>query len=277
MHRDGDLDKGRVVLTVMLLGGAILFLLPLLWMFSTSLKPPDQLFDERWIPRTVRLKNYPEALAAMPFWRYTLNTLWICLLGTLGSVVSNVLVAYAFAFFRFPLRNVLFGLTLATMMIPFPITMVPLYGVFRDLGWIGSARPLWAPSYFGNAFFIFMLRQFFLRLPKDLMDAARIDGCSELEVLWHVVVPLSKPAIAMVALFHFLGSWKDFLGPLLYLNHQEGFTLSLGLQVFQSQHGGTSWHHLMAASAVVSMPLIILFFLTVKTFIRGIAVGAIKG
>jgi multiple sugar transport system permease protein len=163
------------------------------------------------------------------------------------------------------------------MMIPFPVTMVPVYGIFRELGWIGSFRPLWVPSFFGSAFFIFMLRQFFLRLPKDLMDAARMDGCGELEVLWHVVVPLSRPAIAMVALFHFLGAWKDFLGPLLYLNRHESFTLSLGLQVFQSQHGGTSWHHLMAASTMVSLPLIVLFFLTVKTFVKGIAIGGVKG
>jgi len=188
-----------------------------------------------------------------------------------------MLVAYGFAFIEFKGRNLLFGITLATMMIPFPVVMVPVYLLYRELGWIGTFKPLWVTSWFGSAFFIFLLRQFFLGLPKDLLDAARIDGCSELEILWHVVVPLSRPAIAMVALFTFLGTWKDFLGPMIYLNHQSQFTLSLALQAFSSEHGGTPWHLLMAASTVVSVPLIILFFATMKMFIRGIAMTGMKG
>jgi len=222
-------------------------------------------------------ENVPAALARMDFWRMLLNTLWVCILGMIGTTFASALAAYGFAFGRFPGRGLLFGLTLATMMVPFPATMVPLFQLYRDLGWIGTFKPLWVHCWFGAAFNIFLLRQFFLGLPKDLLDAARIDGCSELEIFWHVVVPLSKPALAMVALFHFLYAWKDFMAPLLYLNDKSQFTLSLGLHAFQSQQGGTPWHLVMAASAVFSLPLIVLFLATMKTFIRGIAMTGIKG
>jgi len=214
---------------------------------------------------------------AAGFMRYLLNTLWICLLSVLGVVVSCTLVAYSFSFLNFPGRNILFGLTLTVMMVPFPATMVPLFDVFRSLGWVGTFKPLWVPAWFGGAFYIFLLRQFFLGLPRDLLDAARIDGCSELEIIWHVIVPLARPALAMIALFQFLGCWKDFMGPLLYLADRSQFTLSLGLQQFQSQQGGTPWHILMAASMMFSLPLIVLFILARKTFMQGIAMTGIKG
>jgi len=227
--------------------------------------------------RRVIPQNYPIALARTGFVRCLVNTLFLCIMTVGGAVISSVLVGYGFAFLEFKGRGVLFAVTVATMMIPFAITMIPVYLLYRDLGWVGSFKPLWVTSWFGSAFFIFLLRQFFLGLPKDLLDAARIDGCTELEILWHVVVPLSRPAIAMVALFTFLGTWKDFMGPLIYLNHPSQFTLSLSLQAFYTEHGGTPWHHLMAASTVFSLPLIILFFATMKTFIRGIAMTGIKG
>jgi multiple sugar transport system permease protein len=213
----------------------------------------------------------------LDFWRCLLNTLFLCVMTVCGVVVSSLVVAYGFAFIEFKGREALFKITLATMMIPFPIVMVPMYLLYRELGWVGTFKPLWVWSWFGSAFFIFLLRQFLLGLPKDLLDAARIDGCSELEILWHVVVPLSKPAIAMVALFQFLGTWKDFMGPLIYLNSKRQFTLSLSLQAFSSEHGGTPWHLLMAASTVFSLPLIVLFFLTVRTFIRSVAMTGMKG
>ncbi len=231
------------------------------------------------IQQVVRVipQNYPAALKRARFGRSLRNTLFLCMMTVCGTIVSSVLVAYGFAFIEFKGRTILFAVTLATMMIPFVVVMIPVYLLYRNLGWVGSFKPLWVTSWFGSAFFIFVLRQFFLGLPKDLLDAARIDGCSDLEILWHVVVPLSRPAIAMVALFTFLGTWKDFLGPLIYLNHESQFTLSLSLQAFASEHGGTPWHLLMAASTVFSLPLIVLFFLTMKTFIRGIAMTGIKG
>jgi multiple sugar transport system permease protein len=231
--------------------------------------------------------NYPSALERMKdprddSWRsgftgYLFNTLWVCVLCVIGMVVSCTLVAYAFAFLEFPGREALFILTLAVMMIPFPATMTPLFELFRALGWVGTFKPLWAPAWFGGAFSIFLLRQFFLGLPKDLLDAARIDGCSELQVLWHVVVPLARPALAMVALFQFLGSWKDFMGPLLYLTDRSQFTLSLGLQAFQSQQGGTPWHLAMAASVMFSLPLVVLFLIARRMFMQGIAMTGLKG
>jgi multiple sugar transport system permease protein len=226
----------------------------------------------RMIPR-----NYPAALGRVRFGWSLLNTLFLCFMNVAGVVISSVVIAYGFAFIEFRGRETLFKITLATMMIPFPIIMVPMYLLYRDLGWVGTMKPLWVWSWFGSAFFIFLLRQFFLGLPKDLLDAARIDGCSELEILWHVVVPLARPAIAMVALFQFLGTWKDFLGPLIYLSNKNQFTLSLSLQAFSSEHGGTPWHLLMAASTVFSLPLIILFFFAVKTFITSVAMTGMKG
>jgi multiple sugar transport system permease protein len=249
-------------------------------------RPPDHEVTRPWdvlpesqVERTHRVipKNYEYALARTNFGQCLVNTLFLCLMCVGGAVCANVLVAYGFAFLEFRGRNILFALTVSTMMIPFVITMIPVYLLYRDLGWIGTFKPLWVTSWFGSAFFIFLLRQFFLGLPKDLLDAARIDGCTELQILWHVVVPLARPAIAMVALFTFLGTWKDFMGPLIYLNHPSQFTLSLSLQAFASEHGGTPWHLLMAASTVFSLPLIVLFFLTMKTFIRGIAMTGIKG
>jgi multiple sugar transport system permease protein len=235
--------------------------------------------DDPTLVKTARIipENYPAALERTHFGRSLWNTLYVCSLCVVGAVISSVLVAYGFAFLEFKGRNILFALTVATMMIPFVITMIPVYLLYRNLGWIDSFKPLWVTTWFGGAFFIFLLRQFFLGLPKDLLDAARIDGCTELEILWHVIVPLSRPAIAMVALFTFIGTWKDFMGPLIYLNNPSQFTLSLSLQSFQAEHGGTPWHLLMAAATVFSLPLIILFFLTMKTFIRGIAMTGIKG
>ena len=228
------------------------------------------------VPRIIP-HNYPVALRRIHFIRSLLNTLFLCTMVVLGTTAASMVVAYGFAFLEFRGRELLFGITLATMMIPFPVVMIPLYLMYRNFGWIGTFKPLWVASWFGSAFFIFLLRQFFLGLPRDLLDAARIDGCAELEILWHVVVPLSRPAIAMIALFTFLGTWKDFMGPLIYLSHESQFTLSLSLQAFASEHGGTPWHLLMAASTVFSLPLIILFFFAMKTFIRGVSVTGIKG
>ncbi|MBI4553167.1 MAG: carbohydrate ABC transporter permease [Candidatus Latescibacteria bacterium] len=255
------------------------FLFPLLWMISTSLKPIDQVMKlpPEWIPRPILIRNYLDAVNYIPFFQYAKNTLAICILGIIGTLLSCSLVAYGFARIRWPGRDALFILSLSTMMIPFPVTMIPLYGVFRTLHWIGTNRPLWVPAFFGSAFNIFLLRQFFLTIPFDLSEAARIDGCSELRIFKDVIVPLARPALMVVALFHFIYAWNDFLGPLIYLTKQETFTLSLGLQFYQSQHGGTQWHMLMAASTLVVLPVLILFFFAQKTFIQGIALTGLKG
>jgi len=217
------------------------------------------------------------------FWRYLANTLTICILGVIGTVVSCSVVAYGLARIPWRGRNVLFILTLATMMVPFPVTMVPLYALYRKIGmvldwpWIGTFKPLWVPFWFGSAFNIFLLRQFFKTIPTELSDAARIDGCSEWRIFWNVILPLSKPAITVVALFHFMWAWNDFMGPLIYLTDKRDFTLSLALQFFQSQQGGNEWHFLMAAATLMVLPVIVLFFFTQRTFIQGIATTGGKG
>jgi len=260
------------VLHVILVAMAVLFVFPMLWMISTSLKPIEQTmaFPPRWIPDPFQWKNYSDAVHYIPFLQYTINTLIVCFLGMIGAVMSNAVVAYSFARLQWPGRDVLFGFTLATMMIPFPVVMVPLYSVFRELGWIGTLLPLWVPAYFGSAFNIFLLRQFFLRVPKDMAEAAQLDGASEFKIFWSVYLPLAKPALAVVALFHFIWAWNDFMGPLLYLTDQKTFTLSIGLQFYQSQHGGTQWHLLMAASTLTVLPVVVLFFFTQRTFLRGL-------
>lgn len=261
------------------------FILPLVWMISTSLKPLDQTDEAlQLIPREIRWENYREIFTRdnADFALYARNTLIVAVLCVIGTVLSSSLAAYAFARIRFRGRGALFALTLATMMIPFPVLMVPSFAIFRWIGdftgiqMLGTLRPLWLPMWFGNAFNIFLLRQFFRTIPQELSDAARIDGCSELGIYWRIILPLSRPALAVVAVFTFMYAWNDFLGPLVYIQSPNQFTLSLGLQTFQSQ-SGTQWHLLMAASAVVIAPVLVLFFLAQRTFIEGIATTGLKG
>ena len=243
-------------------------------MLSTSLKPLGETMTlpPRWVPAHVQWRNYPDAITAMgEFWRYAGNSLYLCLMTVTGTVTSSALAAYGFSRIEWRGRDRIFVVLLATMMIPFPVVMVPVYGLFRSLGWIGSFKPLWVPSFFAGAFNVFLLRQFFLTLPQDLSEAARIDGCSEWQIFVRVILPLCKPALLVVTLFQFMATWNDFLGPLIYLTDQHDFTLALGLQGYQSQQGGTSWHFLMAASTLVVLPVLTIFFFTQKTFIEGIA------
>ncbi|MGQ9730302.1 MAG: carbohydrate ABC transporter permease [Candidatus Zipacnadales bacterium] len=276
----------QLIIYAVLLMLSVLFLMPLGWTISTSLKPAEKTMElpPRWWPEEFVWRNYVDAvtyrsaeLGYIPMLRYARNTIYLALLSVAGTLISNALIAYGFARIRWRGRETLFALTLATMMIPFPVTMVAVFSIFRELGWIGSFRPLWVPAWFGSAFNIFLLRQFYLTIPQDLSDAAQIDGCSELQTFWHIILPLSKPALAVVGLFHFMYVWNDFLGPLIYLTDESMFTLSLGLQAYQSQHGGTEWHMLMAASMIVITPLILLFFLTQRTFIQGVRLTGLKG
>lgn len=262
-----------LVLVLLLLAG-VAFLAPFAWMVSTSLKPLNETMTlpPRWVPSSVQWRNYPDATHAMGhFWRYTANSLFLCLMTVVGTVSSSALAAYGFARIRWKGRDRVFLLLLATMMIPYPVILVPLYTLFKSLGWIGTFKPLWTPSFLAGAFNVFLLRQFFLGLPREMTEAARIDGCSELQILLRIVLPLSRPALLVVAIFQFMATWNDFLAPLVFLTEQKDFTLALGLQSFQSQNGGTAWHQLMAASTLVALPVIVLFFLAQRTFIEGIA------
>ncbi len=271
----------KVALThVVLIVLGLVFVMPLLWMLSTAIKPIDETMRNPpvLIPSRWEWDNFWKAiiygqddLGYIPFLVYGRNTLLLTVLTVSGAVVSNAMVAYSFARLRWPGRDVFFAITLATMMIPFPILMVPTFSLFKTLGWIGTFRPLWVPAWFASAFSIFLLRQFFKSIPMELSEAAKIDGCSEFRIFLDIVVPLAKPALAVVALFTFMGTWNDFLGPLIYLTDQQSFTLSVGLNFFQSQHGGTKWNLLMAASLVIIAPVLIVFFFAQKVFIQGIA------
>lgn len=264
---------------------SVLFVLPFLWMLTTAVKPIGETLTSppRWIPSQVLWSNFPDAvfygskeLGYVPFLVYARNTVIITILCVVGSVASNTIVAYSFARLRWPGRDLFFAATLATMMVPFPVTMVPTFTLFKWLGWVGSFKPLWVPAYLGSAFAIFLLRQFFRTIPNDLSEAARIDGASEFRVFADIVLPLARPAVTVIALFTFMGTWNDFLGPLIFLTDQNTFTLSLGLQAYQTQHGGTPWNLLMAASLLVILPIIVVFFFAQKTFVHGIATSGFK-
>ena len=208
---------------------------------------------------------------------YLRNTLWIALLGVTGTTISSAIVAYGFSRVRWRGQGTAFIVMLSTMMIPFPVVMVPLFTMFREVGWIGTFAPLWVPAWFGNAFSIFLLRQFFLTIPRELDDASRIDGCGHVRNFIHVILPLSIPALLVVALFHFMFVWNDFLGPLVFLTHRDQFTLALGLQLYLSKLGQTPWNLLMAATTVMVGPVLILFVLMQRTFVEGISTAGTKG
>ncbi|TVQ61795.1 MAG: carbohydrate ABC transporter permease [Phycisphaerales bacterium] len=289
---------GRIAVYAVLVGISLLFALPLLWMLSTSLKPTEQTLANppTLLPEPVSIvpqqlvRNYIGELDAdgevvhrgvwtdpvVDFPLYLRNTLLVSFLAVGGMVISSALIAYGFARVQWRGRNALFVFVLATMMIPFPVLMGPMFIIFRELGWIGTFRPLWVPAFFGTAFNIFLLRQFFLTIPRELDEAARIDGCSHWGIFWRIIVPLSRPALSVVALFHFIFMWNDFLGPLIFLNHRDQFTLALGLQLYQSQAGNVPWNLLMAASVLVVLPVVVLFFLTQRTFVEGIATQGLK-
>jgi multiple sugar transport system permease protein len=260
---------------------------PFLWMVLTSVKTLDNAmrFPPQIIPRPFVPENYLEVLQnrKFNFLMWARNSVIVAMLVVAGITLSSATVAYGFARLRFPGRSFLFAVMLSTMMIPFPVTMVALFSEFKWLNdhtgiqWLGSFMPLWTPVWFGHAFSIFLLRQFFLTIPTELSDAARIDGCGEMGIFLRIMLPLSRPALTVVALFAFMDVWNDFLGPLVFLHRPEQFTLGLGLQTFQSQHGGTPWHLLMAASVLVVLPVIILFLVAQKAFVQGISTTGMKG
>jgi len=253
------------------------FLGPFFWMISTSLKSDAQTFSfpPVWIPTPALWSNYPTALQAFPFLHYTANTLFLCVTTMTGVVISCSLPAYGFARLEWKGRDLLFVVMLSTLMLPGQATMLPVFLLFRWMHWTGTYKPLIIPSFFGGAFSIFLLRQFFLTIPKELSDAARIDGCNELGILTRVVLPLAKPALATVALFSFMGTWTDYLGPLVYLHDERQFTLALGLTAFLGRHGA-EWSLLMAAATAVTIPPVLLFLFAQKTFIEGVAVTGLN-
>ena len=270
---------GRGLILSVAILGALVIMMPVLWMISTSLKTLQQtlVFPPRWIPTALHWENYPTALTFLPFATYAKNTILITGTIMIGEVLTNSFVAYGFARLRGPGRNWLFVLVLSTMLIPFPVIMIPQYVIFKHLGWIDTFLPLIVPPWFGSAFLIFMMRQFYLTIPRELDDAAEIDGCSYFGIYWRIMLPLSKPALATVAIFSFTYNWNDYLAPLIYLNSQSNYTLALGLANFIGRYSVTPWNLLMAASLVTVLPCVLLFFFAQRFFIQGIVVSGVKG
>ena len=279
MNAGRSRQSGTVLKYLPLIAVAALYLLPLAWMISVSLKPDAELLRPNIIPEHPQVDAFGQVIRSesFDFPLYARNTLIIAVLSLVGMVLSSAIAAYGFARISFPGRGVMFGVCLATMMITFPVIMVPTYMIFKHLGWIGTFLPLWVPAWFGSAFNVFLLRQFFLGIPLELEESAKIDGCSTWGCFWRIILPLSKPALAVVALFHFLTVWNDLIGPLIYLSHQNQFTLALGLQFLQSRAGDTPWNQLMAASTLIILPVLVLFMLAQRIFIRGIATTGLKG
>ncbi len=269
---------GRILAHLILIGLGVIFFFPFYWLASTSMKPDPEIFvlPPKLIPSRWLWSNYVKAVNFFPFFLYLKNTLIVSGASMVGAVFCSAAVGYSFARIRWPGRNIVFGIMLSTLMLPFQVRMIPLFLLFKRIGWIGTFLPLTVPAYFGNPFFIFLLRQFFLSFPFELSDAAKIDGCSEYGIFWRILLPLSKPALATVALFQFIFSWQDFIGPLIYLSDTKTYTLSLGLQQFLTEHGA-EWALLMAASTLTTLPIIILFFFAQRTFIQGITLTGLKG
>jgi multiple sugar transport system permease protein len=263
---------------VILIGLAVIFLVPFAFMLSTSLKSQDAIMTPTmvWIPKELQWKNYTDAIDAFPFWLYTRNTLVICVLSVIGRVASSAMAAYGFSRVQWKWREPLFIVMLATIMLPAQATLLPIFLWFRTLGWNGTIAPLVVPAFFGHAFSIFLLRQFYRGIPAELSDAARLDGCTEWAIFWRIVAPLAKPALATVAMFAFMDAWTDFQGPLVYLHDENQFTLALGLQAFQGRHE-SQWHLMMAAATLMTIPMIAVFAIAQKTFVKGISVGGVKG
>lgn len=270
----------RTVVYILLILGSVIMLFPLFWTVSTSLKTVEQLivFPPTWLPKPARPYNFIEALTVLPFHKYLGNTAIVVSVNLVGSILSSALVAYGFARIQFPGRDFLFVVLLSTMMMPYIVRMIPLYILYGQLGWINTFLPLIVPNMFGVPFYIFLLRQFFRSIPEELADAARIDGASELGIWWKIMLPLSKPSLAVIAIFCFQAHWNDFLGPLIYLNDPKKRTLALGLYAFRAIPGQLPMFHLlMAASLIMALPILLLFFFFQRYFIQGVTLTGIKG
>ena len=274
---------GRVVLYALAVGGAVIFMLPFVWTIGTSLKPQSELytFPPTFWPSEPRWQNYVDVFTIAPFARFLFNSVVVTTLAVFGQTLSAAAVAYGFSRFRFPGRDAVFMIVLATMMLPWHVTIVPSFLLFREIGWLNSFLPLIVPSFLGGgAFYIFLLRQFFLTIPRDLDEAAYMDGASSLHVFWSIILPLSKTALATAAIFAFIEHWNEFIGPLIFLNSERLYTVSIGLRYFiATPFSGDEPREaiLMAASLIVALPPLILFFAAQKYFVQGIATTGSKG
>jgi multiple sugar transport system permease protein len=271
---------GRWVLYAALALITVAFVYPFVWLLSASFKPRGEVFDNRLIPKTFTFDNYVSVWQEAPMAMWLFNTVLVTVLATVAVTASSSMVAWGFSYFRFRGRNLLFGVVLATMMLPGAVTMIPTYLIWDALGQVGTLTPLWAGNLFGSAFYIFLLRQFFLGLPRDIFEAARIDGANNWQIFTRVALPLTKPALVVTALFEFQAAWTDLMRPLIYLRDSDDFTVPRGLKSLVDQFGfGGQWHWeiIVTASVITTVPMIILFFLGQRHFVQGIATTGSKG
>jgi len=285
---------GVPAISVKRLRGQILFYLaaailtlfffgPFFWTLTSSLKAPAEIttYPPVFVPEELRFGNYVRAWTRVPFLTFYTNSLIVTVMAVSGQVLSATLVAYGFARFQFPFRNTLFMLVIATLIVPWEVTIVPSFLLYKWLGWLDTLKPLIVPSWFGGSpLYIFLLRQFFMTIPRDLDEAAEMDGANSFRILWQILVPLCLPAITTVAIFSFLQHWNEFIQPLIFLNSEQNYTVSLGLRLFQtspSDPGEPKEHLLMAATVIATIPCILLFFAAQRFFVRGIVMSGIKG
>jgi multiple sugar transport system permease protein len=264
----------RIILVIM----CLIYFIPFYWMVVTALKSPHEMtvFPPHVWPHLFAWKNFVDAVNYMPFFRFFLNSVIITAGMTIGAVISNPIIAYGFSRIEWPGRDALFYVAVATLFIPFPVVMVALFDIFSKLHWVNTYLPLIVPTFFGQAFYLFLVRQFLMGLPKELSDAATMDGASEFQVFLRVIIPLAKPAIAVVAIFAAVNAWNEFLTPLIYLSSEHTYPLAIGLQFFRQTHN-VAFNLLMAASTMVVIPVIILFLLFQRFFVEGVTVGSVKG
>ena len=267
----------KVISHTILFIGAFIMIVPFIWMLSTSFKAPGKTFvyPPEWIPRPFVWQNYVEMWQALPFSQFFLNSIKISTLSTIGQLLTCSMGAFAFSILKFKGRDFLFLLLIATLMIPYQVTLIPTFILFSKIGWVGTHLPLWVPAFWGGAFGTFLLRQFYLTIPIDLAESARIDGANIFQIFTHIYLPLSKPAMATLGIFTFMWSWNDLLNPLIYVSELKQLTLTVGLSFFQNQYGG-KWTLMMAGAVVSILPILLIFFFAQKYFIQGIAMTGIK-
>ncbi len=267
-----------ITVYLILFAGAVILMIPLFWMFSTSIKPKDQVYSYPivWIPREFIWENYLLVFQKLPFPRYLFNSAFLSLFGIVGNLLGSSLAAYGFARFRFPGRTFLFVVMLSTLMVPAWVTMIPMFIMFKELNWLNSYLPLLVPHFFAQPFYTFLLRQFFLAIPKEIDEAARIDGASTFRIFWQIYLPLSRPALITVAIFSFFYHWNELLMPLIYLQTQDKFPVALGIASFSSEQF-QDFSLMMAAALIAMAPLLIIFFIAQRLFIQGVVMTGVKG
>jgi multiple sugar transport system permease protein len=286
-RRPGHILTQSVFPRVVLILAAILFIVPFYWMVVSALKSTREMtvFPPTLIPGDWVWQNFVDAVNYIPFGLYALNSLIITIGVTIGAVISNTLVAYGFSRIHWPGRNVLFYMCIATLFLPYPVILVALFDIFGKLpsfglqgarSWVDTFLPLIVPAFFGNPFYIFLMRQFMLGIPRELSDAARVDGASEIQTFRKVILPLAKPAVVVVAIFAAVGAWNEFLLPLLYLQDNSKYPLAVGLAFFTSEHD-VAYNLLMAAATLVVLPIVLVFIFAQRFFVEGITVGGVKG